>query len=900
LGHALRDLVFDLDLSLEPDAMGRLFLLLGTLSPLTVPFVDEGDPGLRSETAPVVLTGRVLGPDGLPRQGVRVATSAGGETLTDLDGNYCLELSVPLAAQSVQVTAEDRAGSALLSASAEVGLATSGATDSGTLLLGLGANCAPGWVQTFHGHAGVQLGFVKDLESFDDGTGPALYACGMFETVNGVVTHGVARWDGGSWSALGSGVAASSSIRTLVVFDDGGGPALYAGGDFRTIDGVSALGVAKWNGAGWSPLGSGIGTLASLGEVRALAVFDDGSGPTLYAGGQFTSAGGTIASNIAKWDGAAWSSVGEPGEFATGTFGPVNALVAFDDGTGPKLYAGGDFLNAGGVVATRIASWDGASWSGLQSPVNDAVLTLEVLDLGSGPALYAAGFFTLARGVPVNRIARWDGANWSALGGGIGGPGSPYVSALTVFDGGSGPVLLAGGSFAEAGGAAARSLAKWDGTSWSEFEGGVSGSAGTVLSLRVLDDGRGPTLFAGGDFTEAGNVEVRGIAARRVERWAALGRRGLNDNVYALRTFDDGTGSALYAGGDFGRAGGEPLSFVGRWDGAGWSALGSGTNNSVRALAVHDDGTGPALYAGGAFTAAGDAPASYIAKWDGTSWSALGAGMDGPNFPFVYALASFDDGNGAQLYAAGRFTSAGGAPANYIARWDGASWSTLGSGVNGFVRALAVFDDGTGPALYAGGEFTTAGGAPANRVARWNGTSWSALSSSTFLQVNALTVYDFGAGPRLFAGGQSNGGGIVMRWNGTLWGQTGGMSGPVWALGTFDDGSGLALYAGGSFDVVGSQARNFIARWSGGSWGAVGSGMNQSVRALATLDDGSGPALFAGGSFSAALDSHDSFLAKWGCPGQHAPPSSRASAPTRYGGEREALTHSRGGRTAPR
>jgi hypothetical protein len=47
-----------------------------------------------------------------------------------------------------------------------------------------------------------------------------------------------------------------------------------------------------------------------------------------------------------------------------------------------------------------------------------------------------------------------------------------------------------------------------------------------------------------------------------------------------------------------------------------------------------------------------------------------------------------------------------GGSVNQIARWDGASWSALGSGTNGgSVFALSVFDDGGGPALYAGGQF---------------------------------------------------------------------------------------------------------------------------------------------------------------------------------------------------
>jgi hypothetical protein len=62
--------------------------------------------------------------------------------------------------------------------------------------------------------------------------------------------------------------------------------------------------------------------------------------------------------------------------------------------------------------------------------------------------------------------------------------------------------------------------------------------------------------------------------------------------------------------------------------------------------------------------------------------------------------------SGSTLYAGGYFTTAGGIAANYIAQWNGSSWSALGSGMNGAVSALAV----SGSTLYAGGNFTTAGG----------------------------------------------------------------------------------------------------------------------------------------------------------------------------------------------
>jgi hypothetical protein len=214
---------------------------------------------------------------------------------------------------------------------------------------------------------------------------------------------------------------------------------------------------------------------------------------------------------------------------------------------------------------------------------------------------------------------------------------------------------------------------------------------------------------------------------------------------------------------------------------------------------------------------AGGQPALRIAKWDGASWSTLGD-INGN----VLALTVFDDGSGPELVACGSFTSAGGVPASRIARWDGTSWSALGSGLNGFGRALCAFDDGSGPALYAGGEFTTAGGTAANRVARWDGTSWSALGLGTDNKVHALFAYD--------------------------------------------DSSGPALYAGGEFSSAGGVTARRIARWNGSAWSALGAGTSAAVRGFAAFDDGSGLALYAGGSFASAPEAGDSYLAKWGCP----------------------------------
>src|SRR5438093_417556 len=126
-----------------------------------------------------------------------------------------------------------------------------------------------------------------------------------------------------------------------------------------------------------------------------------------------------------------------------------------------------------------------------------------------------------------------------------------------------------------------------------------------------------------------------------------------------------------------------------------------GVDGSVFAAVA--DGSGN-LYIGGPFTVAGGVIANRIAKWDGSTWTALGSGMNAP----VRALAV----SGSVLYAGGDFTTAGGSPANHIAKWDGSRWSALGSGINSNVYALAV----SGTDVFAGGRFTNAGGRNATDI----------------------------------------------------------------------------------------------------------------------------------------------------------------------------------------
>jgi hypothetical protein len=107
-----------------------------------------------------------------------------------------------------------------------------------------------------------------------------------------------------------------------------------------------------------------------------------------------------------------------------------------------------------------------------------------------------------------------------------------------------------------------------------------------------------------------------------------------------------------------------------------------------------------------------DAAAVYPVRIDPTfsdaNWVSMG-GFPGADYPVSAAVVD-DAGN---LFVGGSFTTIGTVIANRIARWDGSTWSALGSGMNNTVRALTV----SGTTLYAGGGFYTAGGVSANAIA---------------------------------------------------------------------------------------------------------------------------------------------------------------------------------------
>lgn len=356
--------------------------------------------------------------------------------------------------------------------------------------------------------------------------------------------------------------------------------------------------VAGWATAGQWEVGSwGLGNL-SAASYPALAVHRDG----LMVGGQFTEVGGIAANNIARWDGRQWQVLGTG--LINGVNGQVLALAVAPDGI---LYVGGMFSLAGNVPAWNVARWDGTNWSGLGGGIlGSSTPMVRALAVGADGRVYAGGSFDEAGGVMANNIAVWDGAVWSALGDGVGNIGEvarPVVLSLAW----SGSRLVVGGRFSKAGEIPAGGIAQWNGEEWMAMGSGIArpGFLAAVDSIAV----RGHDVFIGGNFTEAGGVAASGVARWDGAAWSALGA-GLAGRVSALVPM----GGDLFAGGDFLRTGDADLRGLARWDGAAWTPLGNGLGGNepfVSALAVGTTN----LWVTGRFTTADNRPASGSASW---------------------------------------------------------------------------------------------------------------------------------------------------------------------------------------------------------------------------------------------------------------------------------------------
>lgn len=260
-----------------------------------------------------------------------------------------------------------------------------------------------------------------------------------------------------------------------------------------------------------------------------------------------------------------------------------------------------------------------------------------------------------------------------------------------------------------------------------------------------------------------------------------------------------------------------------------------GAVSQVRGSVVGPDGR---LYMYGDFdNVGGDPTADNLAVYDPVTndWTGLGSfNDDGALNDRVNDIVFV----GSSLWAVGMFTNAAGnANADYLAVWNGSSWTSR-TGGGGALSAAPYSIEASNGRVYMTGQFQNAGGDPtADEIAVWDGTGWSGLASAGALNgdfATALIIWDLAVAPdgRVFVGGNFSNLGPGGRCDYTCWWDPasegwqsfgnvdGQLTGVVYSVALW----GSSVVIGGQFvDASGNEKADSVARWSGTAWTNLGS-----------------------------------------------------------------------------
>jgi hypothetical protein len=304
-----------------------------------------------------------------------------------------------------------------------------------------------------------------------------LYVGGTFTSPH----SGIAKYSGGSWSAVGAGL--NAAVWTLELAPDGD---LYVGGVFTDLQGGGGTNlnyIARWDGSSYNALGTGMNQ-----SVRAVRLGRSGN---VYVGGNFTTGNGVTLNYFGYWNGT--------------------TFVAMDSGVGASVltlavdrsdnvYLGGTFVTAGAGAATvnRITKWNGSSYEALDTGVSSTVERIVIDEAGY---IYVGGDFATASGITVNKVALWSGSGWDALDSGVSG-GDVY--RLAIYKG----LLWVGGDFTSASGlATADRLAIWNGSAWVHADIDLPGTP-NVYEIYVTERDIFQDVYLGFDSTGTATYAV--------------------------------------------------------------------------------------------------------------------------------------------------------------------------------------------------------------------------------------------------------------------------------------------------------------------------------------------------------------------------------------------------------
>jgi hypothetical protein len=215
-----------------------------------------------------------------------------------------------------------------------------------------------------------------------------LVVAGRLSSAGGTPAANIASWNGTAWSAFGAGFG--GNIRALAIYNN----ELIVASDGSTGGPWSPNYLARWDGTQFQKIANGPG-----GAVYALAVHRG----ELIAGGRFVYVNtNTFVGGLARWNGSQWRTVGDQPDRHSAF---VNALAIYEG----DLVVGGRF-SVPTIPTSNIARWNGEAWSAFETP--NPLGEVAGLAVHNGK-IYAAHSNTNS---PTARLSRWTGSAWADVG----------------------------------------------------------------------------------------------------------------------------------------------------------------------------------------------------------------------------------------------------------------------------------------------------------------------------------------------------------------------------------------------------------------------------------------------------------------------------------------------------
>lgn len=217
------------------------------------------------------------------------------------------------------------------------------------------------------------------------------------------------------------------------------------------------------------------------------------------------------------------------------------------------------------------------------------------------------------------------------------------------------------------------------------------------------------------------------------------------------------------------------------------------------------------IYLGGSITKANNSFFNGIARYNGSSFDTLQTGVQG-SWGVVQSMQIFQN----KLYVFGSFNYTGKYNCKFIGRWNGTSWDSVNFKPNQPIWSSDVYNN----ELYVSGWFDTIAGLPIKHVAKFDGTNWYDLSFPYADMTGAIKVYKNKVYVASYTG--------LWVYDNNTWSNLadskGDMYRHVYGMSVIDS----LLYIYGRFNSLGGVTSKGIVAFDGVKWYGFGQGMSYS------------------------------------------------------------------------